>query len=59
MLADMKEKGIEWIFIGGVDNPLVHMVDSVLIGLAESKNCLAAGKSVVKANPHEKVGAFC
>ncbi len=25
----MQEKGIEWIFIGGVDNVLVKMVDPV------------------------------
>lgn len=55
----MLEDGTEWIFIGGVDNVLVKMVDSVLIGLAEEKHCLAAGKSVVKAGPDEKVGVFC
>lgn len=55
----MLQDGIEWIFVGGVDNVLVKMVDSVLIGLAESKHCLAAGKSVVKAGPEEKVGVFC
>lgn len=59
VLKDLKEKKIEWVFIGGVDNVLVKMVDDVLIGLAESKNCLAAGKSVIKANPLEKVGVFC
>lgn len=55
----MKELGIEWVFIGGVDNCLVKMVDPVLMGIAIDKNVTAAGKSVVKANPHEKVGAFC
>lgn len=55
----MLQDGIEWIFIGGVDNVLVKMVDPVLMGLAETKNCLAAGKSVVKAGPEERVGVFC
>lgn len=59
ILKDMKEKNIEWVYIGGVDNILAKMVDSVFIGLAESKNCLAAGKSLIKANPSEKVGVFC
>ena len=59
MLAKMKELGIEWVFIGGVDNCLVRMVDPVLMGLAIYKGVSAAGKSVVKANPQEKVGAFC
>lgn len=55
----MKQKGIEWAFIGGVDNVLVKMVDSVLIGLAIANNVPAAGKSVVKAGPKERVGVFC
>lgn len=59
MLYDMKARKIEWVFIGGVDNVLVKPVDPILIGLAIKKNVLAAGKSIVKASPHEKVGVFC
>ena len=59
VLDDMKNRNIEWIFIGPVDNPLVNMVDSIFVGLAEKKKCTAAGKSVVKANPKERVGVFC
>ncbi len=59
MTKKMKELGIEWVFIGGVDNCLVKMVDPVLMGVAIDKNVTVACKSVVKANPHEKVGVFC
>ena len=59
MTEKMKELGVEWVFIGGVDNCLVKMVDPVLMGIAIDKGVTAAGKSVVKANPHEKVGVFC
>lgn len=59
MVNKMKELGCKWVFIGGVDNCLAKMVDPVLMGIAIDKNVTAAGKSVVKANPHEKVGAFC
>ena len=59
MTNKMRELGIEWVFIGGVDNCLVKMVDPILMGIAIDKGVTAAGKSVVKANPHEKVGAFC
>ena len=58
-LSDMKDKGIKWIFIGGVDNALLKMADVTLIGMAIDKNVQIASKSVVKANPHEKVGVFC
>ena len=59
IISDMKKRGIEWAFIGPVDNVLVKMVDSILLGVALDKNVLAAGKSVVKAGPKEKVGVFC
>jgi UDP-N-acetylglucosamine/UDP-N-acetylgalactosamine diphosphorylase len=57
--TDMKNKGIEWAFIGPVDNVLVKMVDPVLLGVMIDKKVQAGGKSVVKANPSEKVGVFC
>ncbi len=59
MTDKMRELGIEWVFIGGVDNCLVKMVDPVLMGMAIDKGVTAAGKSVVKINPKEKVGVFC
>ncbi len=58
-LADMKEKGIKWIFIGSVDNALLKMVDITLLGMAINEGVQIASKSVVKANPHERVGVFC
>ncbi len=59
IIEDMQTRGIEWIFIAGVDNVLAKMVDPILTGLAINSKCLAAGKSVVKNNPKEKVGVFC
>ena len=59
MTEKMRQLGVEWVFIGGVDNCLVKMVDPVLMGVAIDKKVTAAGKSVVKANPKEKVGVFC
>ena len=59
MTKKMKELGVEWVFIGGVDNCLVKMVDPVLMGIAIDQQVTVACKSVVKANPQEKVGVFC
>lgn len=59
MTKKMRQLGIEWVFIGGVDNCLVKMVDPVLMGVAIDKGVTVACKSIVKANPHEKVGVFC
>lgn len=58
-VADMKEKGIKWIFIGSVDNALLKMVDVTLLGMAVKKGVQIASKSVAKANPQERVGVFC
>lgn len=58
VLDDMKSKGIEWAFIGSVDNILLNMCDPILLGLTISENNEIASKSVVKNNPHEKVGVF-
>jgi len=58
-LADMKKRGIKWVFIGAVDNVLLKMVDVTLLGMAKSKNVQIASKSVAKANPYERVGVFC
>lgn len=59
MTEIMKQKGIEWTFIGGVDNCLVKMVDPVLMGIAIDKKVAVACKSIVKDNPKEQVGVFC
>ncbi len=59
MTKEMKQMGIEWVFIAGVDNCLAKMVDPVLMGIAIDKEVTVACKSVVKANPQEKVGVFC
>lgn len=59
VISDMQARGIEWVFIAGVDNVLAKMVDPLLTGVAMDKGCLAAGKSVVKSNPKERVGVFC
>ena len=58
-LSEMKEKGIKWVFIGGVDNALLKMADVTFLGMTKDLGYEIASKSVVKANPHEKVGVFC
>ena len=58
-LDDMKARGIEWIFISGVDNVLAGLVDPIAVGLAIKEGTLATGKSVVKRDPSENVGVVC
>ncbi|MBP3255416.1 MAG: UTP--glucose-1-phosphate uridylyltransferase [Clostridia bacterium] len=58
IVDEMKKEGIEWIYMGGVDNVLAKLIDPLFIGVAKDKNMLAAGKSVIKNCPEEKVGVF-
>ncbi len=59
VIAEMKENGVEWIFISGVDNILANLVDPLLIGMSVSNKVYSAVKSVEKIDPKEKVGVIC
>lgn len=59
VIANMKQKGIKWVFIGAVDNALLNMVDPILLGLTKFESNEVASKTVVKISPHENVGVFC
>ena len=59
MLEDMKSNGIEWVFVGGVDNILLKIVDPLLVGITIAQENQIASKSVIKTNPRERAGVFC
>ena len=48
MIEDMKQKGVKWVYVCGVDNIMVNMVDSLFLGLTIQKDLLSASKSVKK-----------
>ncbi len=59
IINEMKENGIEWVFISGVDNVLAKLVDPLLIGMSIENKVMGAVKSVEKTDPSERVGVFC
>lgn len=59
VLDDMRKRGVEWIFIGGVDNVLVKMADPLFIGYAIKEGYNVASKTIPKVGPGERVGVFC
>ena len=59
VIAEMKENGIEWVFINGVDNVLVKPVDPLLMGMSIHNKVLGSVKAIEKTDPKEKVGVFC
>ena len=59
VLDDMKEKGIEWVYIGSIDNVLLKMVDTLLMGVAIKEDSQIATRSIFKNTPRERIGSLC
>jgi len=59
VIDDMKNKNIKWVYISGVDNIMVRPIDPLFIGLTVINKNEIASKSISKAYPEEKLGAFC
>jgi UDP-N-acetylglucosamine/UDP-N-acetylgalactosamine diphosphorylase len=57
-LADMRTRGIEHLSYFQVDNPLVHTIDPLFIGLHDLTGSEMSSKTIPKAGPLEKVGNF-
>jgi len=57
-LADMKKRGVEYISYWQVDNPHVHVLDPLFIGLHALDDAEMSSKAVIKCDPLEKVGNF-
>ncbi len=58
-LADMQKRGIEHLSYFQVDNPIVHTIDPLFIGLHDLSGSEMSSKTIGKAGPLEKVGNFC
>lgn len=58
-IDDMDKRGIEWIFIGSVDNILLKNIDVLLLGLTASRGNQIGTRTVLKRSPDEKVGVLC
>lgn len=59
VLEDMKQKGIQWVYIGSIDNVLLKMVDVLLIGVAIKQGSKIATRSAFKDYPEERIGTIC
>ena len=58
-LADMEQRGVKHLSYFQVDNPLVHVIDPLFLGLHDQMNSDMSSKTIAKAEPKEKVGNFC
>ena len=57
-LADMRDRGVEHLSYFQVDNPLVHCIDPLFLGLHDLTGSEMSSKTIPKANALEKVGNF-
>lgn len=61
-ISEMKARGIEHISYFQVDNPNVHIIDPLFIGLhatAPDSSGEMSSKMLPKTGPYEKLGNFC
>ncbi len=58
-LKDMEKRGIEWVFVYGVDNALVRVADPAFLGYTVKSGIPASSKMLKKRDPEEKLGVFC
>ncbi len=57
-LQDMKTRGVEMLSYFQIDNPLVHVIDPLFVGLHALEDAQMSSRSVIKCHPLEKVGNF-
>lgn len=58
-LEDMQKRGVQTIFMYGVDNALVRVADPVFVGSFEESGLPCGSKVVPKSYPEERVGILC
>ncbi len=55
---DLKDKGVEWLNVFGVDNVLQQIADPVIVEAIIESGCVSGSKVVRKCDPYERVGAY-
>ncbi len=58
VLADMRLRGVEHIFYGQIDNPLLQVCDPALIGNHILRNSEMTSQAIRKQDPLQRVGNF-
>ncbi len=59
LLADLHDRGIEWLNVFAVDNCLQRIADPLFVGATIACGCESGAKVVRKAAPDERVGVLC
>ena len=57
-IEKMEAENIEWIFVGGIDNILLKIIDPLFLGLTIANDCEIASKSIRKTDLSAKEWVF-
>ncbi|MDD4539650.1 MAG: UTP--glucose-1-phosphate uridylyltransferase, partial [Lentisphaeria bacterium] len=57
--ADMATRGITALSYWQVDNPMVHVIDPLFIGMHDLTQSDMSSRALIKREPLEKLGHFC
>ena len=58
-IDDLHKRGIQWINIFAVDNPLQTMCNPEFVGATILSGAESGSKVIAKNDPHEKMGVMC
>ena len=58
MIRSMAQKKLEWLFVGGIDNPLSNPLDPVFIGYTIHSKCKIGSKTLFKEDPSDTSWVF-
>ena len=58
-LEDLHQRGVEWLNIFAVDNPLQKMCNPEFVGATILSGAESGSKVIRKNDPHEKMGVIC
>ncbi|MBP3462993.1 MAG: UTP--glucose-1-phosphate uridylyltransferase [Clostridia bacterium] len=59
MISDMKNRGIKWVFISGIDNILVKIADPIFLALTINNATEIGAKTIFKKDPYSRDWVFC
>ena len=59
LIENMKNRGIKWIFISGIDNILADISDPLFLGLTINNNTQIGSKTIFKQNAYSQDWVFC
>lgn len=59
LIEKMKNDGIKWVFVSGIDNILVKVADPLFLALVVDNSTEIGAKTIFKQDPYSRDWVFC